>query len=54
MLPAQYASLRSRLTLRGMETAQLNSVLGTAPLGRTRQQLAALVRDWLRARPRGA
>lgn len=49
----EFLALRAHLTRLGFALAEIEAAVGTAGGGRTREQVTAGLREWLRTRPRG-
>ena len=50
--PAEHNQLRAFLTGKGMTPGAINQLVGAAPAGRSRHQLAAAITQYLRAAPK--
>lgn len=53
MSEADFGLLVSYLAQNGVAANVAQEVLGTDPAGRTRQEIADELREWLRTRPKG-
>ena len=49
----EFGKIRSFLARSGVSQAQIKDVIGTGAQGRSRDEIAQLLRDWLRTRPKG-
>jgi len=48
----EFGQLRAYLAVQGISQAMIDEAVGTAPNGRTRNEVAADLRAWLRTRPK--
>ena len=50
---SEFGRLRAYLAQAGVSQAEIKDVIGDAPAGKTRAEIAELLRAWLKTRPKG-